>query len=60
MKEVAIVAYAQTEMVRDCGAKNDVEMVMEVCGSVKEQTGWDQHDIDFTCSGNASTIFAIH
>ncbi len=56
MREVAVVAYAQTDMVRDAGAKNDVEMVMEVCDSVKAQTNLKQHDLDFTCSGSCDYL----
>lgn len=52
MRDVAIVAYAQTKMVRDCGARNDVEMVMEVVHAVRQQAGVTQKDIDFTCSGS--------
>jgi acetyl-CoA acetyltransferase len=56
MREVAVVAYAQTDMVRDAGAKNDVEMIMEVCEGVKRQTGLTQQDFDFTCSGSCDYL----
>jgi acetyl-CoA acetyltransferase len=56
MKEVAIVAYAQTPMLRDCGAINDVEMVMDVVKQVREQANITQKDIDFTCSGSCDYL----
>ena len=56
MREVAVVAYAQSDLLRDAGAKNDVEMVMEVCDAVKAQTNMKQHDFDFTCSGSCDYL----
>lgn len=56
MREVAIVAYAQTPLVRDCGAKNDVELVMEVVHAVRKQTGFTNKDIDFFCSGSCDYL----
>lgn len=56
MRDVAIIAFSQTDMVRDCGAKNDVELVMEVVHDVKNQTGMTNKDIDFTCSGSCDYL----
>jgi acetyl-CoA acetyltransferase len=56
MREVAIIAYHQTPMVRDAGAKNDVELVMEVVHNVKQQVNFTQADIDFTCSGSCDYL----
>lgn len=56
MREVAIVAYAQTPLVRDCGSRNDVELVMEVVHAVKKQTGFTNKDIDFFCSGSCDYL----
>jgi len=56
MREVAIIAYAQTPLVRDCGAKNDVELVMEVVHAVKNQVGFTNKDIDFFCSGSCDYL----
>src|ERR1035437_5565789 len=56
MREVAIVAYAQTPLVRDCGSRNDVELVMEVVNAVKHQTGFTNKDIDFFCSGSCDYL----
>ena len=56
MREVAIIAYAQTPLVRDCGAKNDVELVMEVVNAVKKQVGFTNQDLDFFCSGSCDYL----
>jgi len=56
MREVAIVAYAQTPLVRDCGARNDVELVMDVVNAVKQQTGFTNKDLDFFCSGSCDYL----
>ena len=56
MREVAIIAYAQTPMLRDCGTKNDTELVMEVIHGVKHQTGFANKDIDFFCSGSCDYL----
>ncbi len=56
MREVAVIAYYQTPQVRDCGAKNDVELVMEAVHGVKNQIGFTQQDIDFTCSGSCDYL----
>ena len=56
MREVAIIAYAQTPLVRDCGAKNDVELVMDVVHAVKNQVGFTNKDIDFFCSGSCDYL----
>jgi acetyl-CoA acetyltransferase len=56
MREVAIIAYHQTPMVRDAGAKNDVELVMEAVHGAKAQVGFKNTDIDFTCSGSCDYL----
>ncbi len=56
MREVAIIAYAQTPLVRDCGSKNDVELVMEVVHAVKKQLNFTNKDIDFFCSGSCDYL----
>jgi len=56
MKEVAIVSYAHSPIVRDAGSKNDVEMVMEVVHTAKNNIGITQKDIDFTCSGSCDYL----
>ena len=56
MREIAIIAYQQTQMLRDAGARNDVELVMEVVQAVKDQVGFKNSDIDFTCSGSCDYL----
>lgn len=56
MREIAIIAYQQTQMMRDAGARNDVELVMEVVQAVKDQVGFTKADIDFTCSGSCDYL----
>ncbi len=56
MREVAIIAYAQTPLVRYCGSKNDVELVMVVVNDVKHQLGFTNQDIDFFCSGSCDYL----
>lgn len=63
MREVAVVAFAQTEHVRRQQTLNEVEMLMPVLHRVKEELGIDQSQIDFTCSGStdylAGTAFSF-
>ncbi len=56
MREVAVVSYAQTPKVRDAGALNDVELVMQVCSEALGSVGLTQKDIDFTCSGSCDYL----
>jgi acetyl-CoA acetyltransferase len=53
MRDIAIVSYAQSDCVRDAGARNEVELVMPVIGDALSQVGWrNAQDVDFTCSGS--------
>ena len=53
MKDVAIIAYQQSDCVRDAGAQNEVEFIMPVVGAVMKQAGFENvQQIDFTCSGS--------
>lgn len=53
MKDVAIIAYQQSDCVRDAGAQNEVELIMPVVGAVMKQAGFENvQQIDFTCSGS--------
>ena len=53
MRDVAIVAFAQSDCVRDAGARNEVELIMPVLQEVYKQTGINSaQDVDFTCSGS--------
>ena len=53
MKEIAIVAYQQTDSVSDAGAVNEVELIMPVLARTFEQAGLTSaQDVDFVCSGS--------
>ncbi len=56
MRDVAVVAFAQSHHVRREQALNEVEMVMPVLHQVKADLGIDQSQIDFTCSGSTDYL----
>ncbi|SDK18092.1 thiolase domain-containing protein [Streptomyces indicus] len=56
MREVAIVAFAQSDQVRRSDEQSEVEMLMPVLHSVMEQTGLKTSDIGFTCSGSSDYL----
>lgn len=56
MRDVAVVAFAQTEHVRRRQDANEVEMLMPVLHQVKADVGLDQRGIDFTCSGSTDYL----
>ena len=59
MRETAIIAYAQTPMVRDAGAQNEVELIMQVVHKVLHDLNISQSDIDFTCSGSCDYLQGV-
>lgn len=53
MREIAIVSFAQSDCVRDAGAKNEVELIMPVIREALSAVGMrNAQDVDFTCSGS--------
>lgn len=56
MREVAIVAFGQSDHVRDSAETSEVEMLMPVLHDVLAQTGLAARDIDFTCSGSSDYL----
>jgi acetyl-CoA acetyltransferase len=56
MRDVAVVAFAQSHHVRREQARNEVEMLMPVLHQVKSELGIDQSQIDFTCSGSTDYL----
>lgn len=56
MRDVAIISYAQTPMVRDAGAQNDIELVMDVTHKALDAVGFTIKDIDFVCSGSCDYL----
>jgi acetyl-CoA acetyltransferase len=56
MREVAVVAFAQSSHERRVQGRNEVEMLMPVLHQVKSELGIDQSHIDFTCSGSTDYL----
>jgi acetyl-CoA acetyltransferase len=56
MRDVAVVAFAQSHHVRREQGRNEVEMLMPVLHKVKSDVGLDQTQIDFTCSGSTDYL----
>ncbi|MER6052220.1 thiolase domain-containing protein [Streptomyces sp. NPDC001793] len=56
VREVAIVAFGQSEHVPDSSETSEVEMLMPVLHDVLAQTGLAARDIDFTCSGSSDYL----
>ena len=56
MREVGIIAYAQSKMTRDAGACNEVEIILPVLDEVLDKAGLDRKQIDFTCSGSCDYL----
>jgi acetyl-CoA acetyltransferase len=56
MRDVAIVAFAQTAHERRVDGRNEVEMLMPVLHRVKADAGLDQSGIGFTCSGSTDYL----
>ena len=56
MRDVAIVAFAQSHHVRREQQRNEVELLMPVLHEVKAAVGLDQSGIDFTCSGSTDYL----
>ncbi len=53
MRNVVVVAYEQSEIVRNAGACNEVELIMPIYRKVMEKCGLHSvQDVDFTCSGS--------
>lgn len=56
MRDVAIIATAQTKHVRAATALNEVEMIQPVIQDVIDRSGVDRHGFDFTCSGSSDYL----
>ncbi|QFQ95212.1 lipid-transfer protein [Streptomyces phaeolivaceus] len=55
-REIAVVAFAQTDHRRTSDAVSEVEMLMPVLHQVLERTGLKTADIGFTCSGSSDYL----
>jgi acetyl-CoA acetyltransferase len=56
MRDVAIVAFSQTQHVRRETELNEVEMLMPLLQDVRQRAGVTQADIGFTCSGSTDYL----
>lgn len=56
MRDVAIVAFAQTDHLRRTDELSEVEMLMPVLHQVLDTTGLRTSDIGFTCSGSSDYL----
>ncbi|MEV0641584.1 thiolase domain-containing protein [Streptomyces sp. NPDC050619] len=55
-REIAVVAFAQTDHGRAGHELSEVEMLMPVLHEVLDRTGMKTADIDFTCSGSSDYL----
>ncbi|MCQ4041936.1 thiolase domain-containing protein [Streptantibioticus rubrisoli] len=55
-RDVAIVAFGQSEHLRDSSQLSEVEMLMPVLHQVLGQVGLTTDQIDFTCSGSSDYL----
>ncbi|MGW0732040.1 thiolase domain-containing protein [Streptomyces sp. NPDC002851] len=55
-REVAVVAFAQSDHRRSTDEMSEVEMLMPVLHEVRRQTGLTTADIGFTCSGSSDYL----
>lgn len=57
MREVAVISWAQSAIVRDAGAQNEVELIMPVVQQALADAGMTSvQDVDFTCSGSCDYL----
>lgn len=56
MRDVAIVSYAQSPVLRDAGGTTDVEMLVPVIDKALADAQLTRKDIDFICSGSCDYL----
>ncbi len=56
MRDIALIAFAQTKYVRREENSNEVEMLMPVIGEVLGSAGITKDQIDFVCSGSSDYL----
>ena len=56
MRDVAIVAFAQSKHERRIEGYNEIEMMMPVVGELWERTGLSADTVGFTCSGSTDFL----
>ncbi|MFF0013899.1 thiolase domain-containing protein [Streptomyces sp. NPDC005374] len=55
-RDIAVVAFAQSDTLRSTSDVSEVEMLMPVLHDVRAQTGLKTADIGFTCSGSCDYL----
>ena len=56
LRDVAIIAFSQTPLVRREVERNEVEMLMPIVGEVLAQAGLPHDQIGFVCSGSSDYL----
>ena len=56
MRDVAVVGFAQRQMLEMDGSPTCVELLVPIFGELFEQTGWTKSDIGFWCSGSSDYL----
>ena len=57
MREIAVVAYHQSDCLASAGASNEVELIMPELRAVFDQVGLhNAQDVDFVCSGSCDYL----
>ncbi len=57
MKEIAVVAFSQSDCLAQAGAANEVELIMPQLQAVFAQVGLNNaQDVDFVCSGSCDYL----
>tara|TARA_R110001592_G_scaffold337300_1_gene623695 strand:+ start:307900 stop:308958 length:1059 start_codon:yes stop_codon:yes gene_type:complete len=57
MKDIAIVAFSQSDCLAQAGAANEVELIMPQLQAVFQQVGLNNaQDVDFVCSGSCDYL----
>ena len=55
-RDIAVVAFAQSDVLRSTEEQSEVEMLMPVLHDVLDRTGLKTADIGFTCSGSCDYL----
>ncbi|MBE8470260.1 thiolase domain-containing protein [Streptomyces justiciae] len=55
-RDIAVVAFAQSDVLRSTAEQSEVEMLMPVLHDVLDRTGLKTGDIGFTCSGSCDYL----
>ena len=56
MRDVAVVAFAQSKHERRIEGFNEIEMMMPVVGELWDRTGLSANTVGFTCSGSTDFL----